>query len=382
MEKSIEKLEGTEKSQPSARTDRETGKENPIRIGISIGDINGIGPEIIIKAFSDHRILLDCTPVIYGSTKVLSYHKKLLENNDFAYQSCKTADEAVNRKVNVVNVWDEEIQFDLGKPTEAGGKYAFMSLERATQDLGSGKIDVLVTAPISKDAMSKSGFKFPGHTEYLANLAGEEDALMVMVSGSLRVALVTSHIALKEVSAALTKEKILAKIMSFEKSLRKDFGIIRPKIAVFGVNPHAGENGKMGTEELETIIPAINLAKEKNILCFGPFPADGFFGSDARANYDGVLAMYHDQGLAAFKALAFEDGVNFTAGLPIVRTSPDHGTAYDIVGKNCASPQSFLSAMYLAMDIHASNARFKEIFANPLPFTPEDPKKSKRAFDE
>lgn len=361
---------------------KEVGKEHPIRIGISIGDINGIGPEVIIKAFSDPRILLDCTPVIYGSTKTLSYHKKLIENNDFAYQSCKTADEALNRKVNVVNVWDEDINFEIGKATEVGGQFAFKSLEAATQDLASGKIDVLVTAPISKEAMAKSGFQFPGHTEYLANMAGEDDALMLMVSGELRVALVTSHIALKDVSSTLTKEKIYQKIVAFEKSLKKDFGIIRPKIAVFGVNPHAGENGKMGTEELEQIIPAINQAKSENILAFGPFPADGFFGSNARMNYDGVLAMYHDQGLTAFKALAFEDGVNFTAGLPIVRTSPDHGTAYDIAGQNKASAQSFLSAIYLAMDIHANNQRIKEIYANPLPFTPEEPRKGRRGFDD
>lgn len=361
---------------------KEIGKEHPIRIGISIGDINGIGPEVIIKAFSDPRILLDCTPVIYGSTKTLSYHKKLIENNDFAYQSCKTADEALNRKVNVVNVWDEDINFEIGKATEIGGQFAFKSLEAATQDLASGKIDVLVTAPISKEAMAKSGFQFPGHTEYLANMAGEDDALMLMVSGELRVALVTSHIALKDVSTALTKDKIYQKIVAFEKSLKKDFGIIRPKIAVFGVNPHAGENGKMGTEEQEQIIPAINQAKSENILAFGPFPADGFFGSNARMNYDGVLAMYHDQGLTAFKALAFEDGVNFTAGLPIVRTSPDHGTAYDIAGQNKASAQSFLSAMYLAMDIHANNQRIKEIYANPLPFTPEEPRKGRRGFDD
>jgi len=362
--------------------EKEVGKEHPIRIGISIGDINGIGPEVIIKALSDPRLLLDCTPIIYGSTKALSHHKKLLENNDFMYQSCKTAEEAKNRKINVVNLSEEEIIFDLGKPTEMGGKYAFQSLEAATQDLASGKIDVLVTAPISKEAMAKSGFQFPGHTEYLANMAGQPEALMVMVSGSLRVALVTSHIALKEVSTTLTKEKIVQKIQAFEKSLRKDFGIIRPKIAVFGVNPHAGENGKMGTEEQEVILPAINQVKNDNILAYGPFPADGFFGSNARMYYDGVLAMYHDQGLAAFKALAFEDGVNFTAGLPIVRTSPDHGTAYDIVGQNTASGQSMLSAIYLAMDIFKNNQQLKEMNANPLAITPEEPRKGRKGFDD
>lgn len=361
---------------------KEVGRERPIRVGISIGDINGIGPEVIIKALSDPRILLDCTPIIYGSTKILSYHKKLIENSDFQYQSCKAATDAVDKKVNVVNLWDEEINFEIGHPTKNGGEYAFKSLEAATQDLASGKIDVLVTAPISKDAMSKSGFQFPGHTEYLASLAGEDEALMVMVSGGLRVALVTSHIALKDVSTSLTKEKIHQKIAVFEKSLKRDFGIIRPKIAVFGVNPHAGENGKMGTEEQEVIAPAINQAKSEGILAFGPYPADGFFGSDARSQFDGVLAMYHDQGLTAFKALAFEDGVNFTAGLPIVRTSPDHGTAYDIVGQDKASAQSMLSAIYLAIDVYGNNLRNKEMNANPLAFTPEAPRKGRKGFDD
>jgi 4-hydroxythreonine-4-phosphate dehydrogenase len=348
---------------------------NPVRVGISIGDVNGIGPEVIMKALKDPRILMDCTPIIYGSTKVFSHYKKLLEENDFAYQSCKEVEEAIMRKINVVNVWQDEITYDLGQATETGGNFAFMSLEKATQDLAAGKIDVLVTAPISKEAMAKSGFKFPGHTEYLADLAGEEEALMVMVADSLRVALVTTHIPLKEVSTTLTREKIFNKIKMFENSLRRDFGIVRPKIAVFGLNPHAGENGKMGTEEQEIIVPAINMAKNEDLLAFGPFPADGFFGSDARNQFDGILAMYHDQGLAAFKALAFDDGVNYTAGLPVVRTSPDHGTAFDIVGKNKASEMSMRSAIYVAMDVFKDRKRFKEISANPLAFSPREKKR-------
>lgn len=358
--------------------EKETGREIPVRVGISIGDINGIGPEVVIKALSDNRLLLDCTPVIYASNKVLAYHKKLIENQEFSYQSCKSANDAAHKKVNVINLWDEEIQFDLGKPTQLGGKYAFKSLEAATQDLASGKIDVLVTAPISKEAMALSGFKFPGHTEYLASLAGEAEALMLMVSGDLRVALATTHIPLKEVSTALSKEKITEKIASLDKSLRRDFGIQRPKIAVFGLNPHAGENGKMGTEEQELIIPAIKQANSQGHLAFGPYPADGFFGSDLRGQFDAVLAMYHDQGLTAFKALAFEDGVNFTAGLPVVRTSPDHGTAFDIVGQNKASELSMRSAIYLAMDIYRNNKLHKEAFANPLPFTPEEKRRGRR----
>jgi len=271
----------------SAHIEKEVGSAHPIRVGISIGDVNGIGPEIIIKALKDNRILLDCTPIIYGSTKTLSYHKKAIKEFDFQYQSCKSADDALNRKVNIVNVWNEEINFELGKATEVGGKFAFLSLEAATQEI-------------------------------------------------------------------------------FEKSLKADFGIIRPKIAVFGVNPHAGENGKMGTEEQEVILPAINQAKTEDILAFGPFPADGFFGSAAMNQFDGVLAMYHDQGLTAFKALSFDDGVNFTAGLHVIRTSPDHGTAYDIVGQGIASAQSMRSAIYLAMDVFKNQKSRKEMTVNPL----------------
>lgn len=345
---------------------KEEGRLMPIRVGISVGDINGIGPEIIIKALRDNRILLDCTPIIYASTKTMSYHKKLINDQDFNYQTCKNATDAVNRKINIVNVWNEEMQFDIGKGTETSGKYAFLSLEKATEDLASGKIDVLVTAPISKEAIGKAGFQFPGHTEYLAHLAGMDEALMMMVSGNLRVALVTSHVPLKEVSAALNKDRVLAKIKALDASLRKDFGIQRPKIAVFGLNPHASENGKMGNEEAEIINPAIQAAKNEGLFASGPFPADGFFGSHARMQYDAVLAMYHDQGLAAFKALAFEDGVNFTAGLPIVRTSPDHGTAFDIAGKNLANEQSMRSAIYLAIDTIGTRRFLKEISANPL----------------
>lgn len=356
--------------------EKETINPNPVRIGISIGDINGIGPEVIMKSLSDPQILLDCTPIIYGSTKVFAHYKKLFNDQEFNYQSCKSADEALAKKINVVNILTEEINFETGKVSETGGKYAFLSLEKATQDLASGKIDVLITAPISKDAMSRTGFKFPGHTEYLADLAGEDEALMVMVSSFLKVALVTSHIALKEVSSTLSRDGILKKIKMFETSLKKDFGVIKPKIAVLGLNPHAGENGKMGSEEQEIIIPAINAAKNEDILAFGPYPADGFFGSHGREQFDGVLAMYHDQGLSAFKALAFDEGVNFTAGLPIVRTSPDHGTAFDIAGQNIASEQSMRSAIYLATDVFRNRKFYRSIHANPLQSTPREKRRS------
>lgn len=348
-----------------------------IRVGITIGDINGIGPEIIIKALRDNRILQDCIPIIYGSTKVISFHKKAIQDEEFAYQSCKNAMEAIAKKVNVVNVWNEEVKFDLGQSTETGGKYAFLALEKATEDLAANKIDVLVTAPISKDGIIKAGFQFPGHTEYLAHLSNQEEALMLMVNGNLRVALVTTHLALKEVSSHLTKEKIVQKIKMLENSLKKDFGLIRPKIAVFGLNPHAGENGKMGDEEQSIITPAIQQAKGEGILAFGPYPADSFFGSNSVREFDGILAMYHDQGLTAFKALAFEEGVNYTAGLPIVRTSPDHGTAFDIAGQDKASEQSMRSAIYLALDIYRNRQFVKEISANPLQPSDGDIKKQK-----
>ncbi len=347
--------------------EKEQGRSTTVRVGISIGDVNGIGPEVVIKALSDNRLLLDCTPVIYANPKVISYHKKTTDANDFNFNSCKTADEAKPRKVNVVSAWNEDVSITLGEMNETGGKYAYLSLEKATEDLAAGKVDVLVTAPISKQAMAKSGFQFPGHTEYLAHLAKSEDALMMMVAGNLRVALVTTHIPLNEVSAKLTREKILQKIREVSQSLIRDFGIGRPRIAVLGLNPHAGENGKMGTEEQEIITPAINQAKNESILAFGPFPADGFFGSEARSTYDAVVAMYHDQGLTAFKALAFDEGVNFTAGLPIVRTSPDHGTAFDIAGQNKASEASTRQAIYLAMDIFRQRQAYKEMNSNPLP---------------
>lgn len=351
---------------------QEKTKKRPVRIGISMGDVNGIGPEVIMKALNDTRMLQDCTAVIYGSTKVLNFHKKPLGLQEFNYVSIKSADEVKNRKINVINIWNDEIKFELGKATEQGGKYAFESLESATKDLASGKIDVLVTAPISKEAMGKMGFKFPGHTEYLADMAGQDEALMLMISSTLKVGLVTSHIALKDVPTAITTDKVFDKIKAFNESLKKDFGIRRPKIAVFGVNPHAGENGKMGTEESEAINPAITKAKAMDILAFGPYPADGFFGSNSKAEFDGVLAMYHDQGLAAFKALSFDEGVNFTAGLPIIRTSPDHGTAFDIAGQNKASGDSMRNAIYLAIDVHKTHVIEKEIKANPLEISPRD----------
>ena len=351
---------------------KERTSSKDVRIGISIGDVNGIGIEVTMKALEDSRILQDCTPIIYGSQKLFTEGKKLFRMNNINFSSIKTAAEARRKKINIIDVWDEDVEVKYGETNETGGSFAFRSLEAATQDLAAGKVDVLVTAPISKEAMAKTGFQFPGHTEYLADMAGQEEALMLMISSTMKIGLVTSHIALKDVSTTVTVDKVLAKINAFNTSLKKDFGIQRPKIAVFGLNPHAGENGKMGEEEKESIVPAISRAQNDGIFAYGPFPADGFFGSASKANYDGVLAMYHDQGLAAFKALAFDEGVNFTAGLPIIRTSPDHGTAFDIAGKNMASGASMRQAIYLAIDVFRNHQLEKEITANVLVSQPKE----------
>lgn len=341
-------------------------EQSPIRVGISIGDINGIGPEVIIKALRNPDMLIGCTPIIYASSKLLTAHKKLIDDDLFIFQGVNDATEAQDKKVNIVPCWSEVADIEIGKATKNGGKHAFLSLEKATQDLAAGKIDVLVTAPISKETIHQAGFEFPGHTEYLAHLSGVDEALMMMVTEDLRVALVTSHIPLKDVPNVINENIVLDKIKKLNNSLIKDFGIVRPRIAVLGLNPHAGERGSMGTEESEIISPAIQKAMEKGILTFGPYPADGFFGSRHYLKFDAVLAMYHDQGLTGFKSLAFDNGVNFTAGLPIVRTSPDHGTAFDIAGKGIANEQSMRSAIYLAMDIYKTRKFIKEINSNPL----------------
>jgi 4-hydroxythreonine-4-phosphate dehydrogenase len=336
-----------------------------IKIGITLGDINGIGPEVVIKALQDNRILTNCTVIIYGSTKVLAAHNKTIEG-EFAYQSIKENEKPDPKKINVVNCWSDEVPVEFGKQTLHGGQCAFKALEAATQDLASGKIDVLVTAPISKENIQNAGFQFPGHTEYLAAMANEKEALMMMVSDNLRVALVSAHLSLKDAVAQLSKEKIVNKVMAVDASLKRDFKIVRPKIGVLGLNPHAGEKGTLGKEEIEIINPAINELQSKGVLAYGPYPSDGFFGSAAITQFDAIVAMYHDQGLTPFKALAFDTGVNFTAGLPIVRTSPDHGTAFDIAGQNKANEQSMRNAIYLAIDVFVNRQFYREINANPL----------------
>ncbi|MDG1176149.1 MAG: 4-hydroxythreonine-4-phosphate dehydrogenase PdxA [Flavobacteriales bacterium] len=343
-----------------------SSNKRPIRVGISIGDVNGIGPEVILKTFSDNRLLDFVTPVIYSSASLLSTHRKSLDLQALTHTNLEEGMEAKSKTLYIKKCWDKDPELNIGKETPEGGEYAIKSLRAATDDLASSKIDVLVTAPINKHNVQSSEFKFPGHTEFLAKLSNVDKALMLMVADNLKVAVVSGHIPLKEVAKTLTKEKIVEAITQLNESLIKDFGISRPKIAVMGLNPHAGDNGVIGDEEKEIIIPAIAEAKGKGILAFGPYSADGFFGSSTYTHYDGILAMYHDQGLVPFKSLSFGNGVNYTAGLPIVRTSPDHGTGFDIAGKNEASESSFRNALYLAMDIYRNRNEHKEMTANPL----------------
>lgn len=345
---------------------KSSNTSDKIRVGITVGDINGIGMEVIIKTFLDSRMLEFCTPIVYGSAKVASFHRKVLGISDFSFHIATSTDQLNSKRANLLNCWEEDAKIQLGESTSDGGKYAFLSLEAATRDLASNKIDVLITAPINKHNIQSKDFDFPGHTEYLANYANEENPLMILANDKLRVGVVTGHIPIKEVAEQLTTELILSKIQVMHRSLRQDFRVVKPKIAVLGLNPHAGDNGVIGDDEKRIILPAIKKAQSEGIFTFGPFAADGFFGTSAYSQFDGILAMYHDQGLIPFKTLSFENGVNFTAGLPIVRTSPDHGTAYDIAGKNQASEQSFRQAVYLACDIYNNRKEFRTLTANPL----------------
>lgn len=337
-----------------------------IRIGISIGDVNGIGLEVVLKTLSDSRIVERCTPIIYGSSKVISYHRKTVELESFEYHSTQDIENINPNKVNIINCWEDNVNIRLGQVSETGGKYAFKSLEAATNDLKMGLLDALVTAPIHKKAMNLAGFKHPGHTEYLTEAFDIKESLMFMINGDFRVGLVTNHLPITKVAAAITRKRIMEKLNLMRETLRIDFGIERPKIAVLGLNPHAGDDGLLGGEENKIIIPTLLEAKQKGIIAIGPYSADGFFGSGIYKDFDAVLAMYHDQGLVPFKTLSFGDGVNYTAGLPIIRTSPDHGTAHDIAGKDQANPDSFRQALFLALDIAKNRSRYMEMNANPL----------------
>ena len=332
-------------------SDTSQNRENKPIIGVSIGDFNGIGPEVVIKALNDNRMLRHLTPVIYADGRVISFYRKQLDLQNFTYNQTKSIESIHQRKVNVLNLNEQEIEITPGEAQKSGGEYAIVSLRRALEDLKAGKLDALATAPLSKEMVQSDDFKFPGHTEFLTQEDGAKDSLMFLVAEGLRVGVVTGHIPLKDVAQAVTQERIDIKLNLMIKSLKKDFGIKKPRIAVLGLNPHAGENGLLGEEEEKIISPTIKSFKDKGHLVFGPYPADGFFGTNQFRSFDGILAMYHDQGLIPFKNMAFDTGVNFTAGLSFIRTSPDHGTGFPIAGKGEASETSMRNAIYMAADI-------------------------------
>ena len=339
-------------------------KRNKIKVGISVGDLNGIGPEVILKTFQNSMMFDLCTPIVFASTKALSYHKKILnlKNN---LHGILNINNAFPNKLNVLNLWKEPVPMSLGKPTQEIGKYAVDSFVKAVEALKKGEIDVLVTAPFNKETIQSDVFDFPGHTDYLAQEL-EGKPLMFMITDDLKVGLVTDHVPLKYVASQITPQKIRDKIAVMQQSLIQDFGIEKPEIAVLGLNPHCGDGGIIGKEDDEIIRPTIEQLKEEGALVFGPYASDSFFGSGAYQKFDAVLAMYHDQGLIPFKTLSFGKGVNFTAGLDKIRTSPDHGTAYEIAGKGIANPDSFREAIYKAIDIFKKRKEFKELTANPL----------------
>lgn len=346
-----------------------------LKIGITTGDINGISPEVIIKALDNEMILDHCTIVIYGSSKSISYHKNIVNPRQFTFSTCSSAASANSGRINLVNCWQDDVQINLGSVTEEGGKHAYIALDRAMQEYMDGQLDAIVTAPIHKKAMELAGFPHKGHTEYIAEVAGDKKPLMVLISEDIRVALVTTHVPISQVASLITKEAVIASLEKFNESLRVDFGIEKPTIAVLGLNPHAGDNGAIGSEDDEFVRPAIIESKKKGILAMGPYAADGYFGSGQYNKHDGVLAMYHDQGLVGFKALSFGSGVNFTAGLDVVRTSPDHGTGFDIAGKNIADPSSIRKAIYMALDVARKRKEYIEDHANTLK---KKPKQSER----
>lgn len=357
--------------------DQATDKEKRVRIGITHGDVNGISYEIIIKTLQDQRLQELFTSVVYGSSKVASYHRKALNINDFNFNLVKKADQAHPRRPNIVNIHDEEIKLDLGKSTSIAGELALLSLEAACEDLVKKNIDAVVTAPINKNNIQSPGFSFPGHTEYFARKFGADNYLMLMVTHSVRIGVVTGHMPLSKVKDTLTEELIIKKIEVLDQSLKRDFAIHKPRIAVLALNPHAGDEGLLGDEEKNIIRPAIEKVFERNILAFGPYPADGFFGAANYRHFDAILGMYHDQGMIPFKLMSFDEGVNFTAGLPIVRTSPAHGTAYDLAGKNEASPEAFRNALYMAADIVQNRIAYDELTANPLTSSGIQPENSR-----
>ena len=339
-------------------------KVNKIIVGISLGDLNGIGVEVILKTFEDNRMLDFCTPVIFGSSKIISFHKKAL-NNSIQINEITSIDEINHAKLNLLNIWNEDVEVEIGKASKVSGEYAAKSLEHSVDQLKKNKIDVLLTAPINKETIQSEKFCFPGHTEFLEEkLDGK--SLMILMTNELRIGLITGHIPIAKVAETISPELIKEKVEIMHQSLRQDFGINKPKIAVLGLNPHCGDKGVIGKEEDLIIKPTIDQIKENGKLVYGPYSADGFFGSKTYEKFDGILAMYHDQGLAPFKALSFGNGVNYTAGLSEIRTSPDHGTGFDIAGKNIADPSSFKAALFTAIDVFKSRKEYKELTKNPL----------------
>lgn len=321
------------------------------RIGITLGDINGIGPEVVIKSLCDSRITNMITPVVYGSAKVLSFYKKQLNIEDFTYTPVRNRGQYTPKQTNIVSTWDDSLDVHPGKASRESGRAALQALQQASADLKDGLLDALVTAPIDKNTIHSDEFPFKGHTEFLAEYFSTKNHIMLLTSDLLRVGLVTEHVAISQVAPLITRERVEAKYKALELSLRNDFGIVKPKIAILGLNPHAGDGGLIGEEDEKVLKPLINDLKNQGKIVSGPLPADGFFAARMYTKYDGVLAMYHDQGLIPFKTIAFDSGVNFTAGLPVVRTSPDHGTAYAIAGKNQADETSFRQSIYAALDI-------------------------------
>ncbi len=340
-------------------------KKGPV-IGISVGDLNGIGIELIIKTFADSRITEFCTPIVFGSNKVINFYRKSMPELNINYNNIKEIAKANPKQLNIFSSWEEDVEIQPGQADANGGKYGVISLQAAVKALKANEIDALVTAPLNKHTMQSGDFNFTGHTPYLKEAFKADDVVMLMVAENMKVALLTEHVAIGEVAKNITKEQIIKKITLLKNSLKKDFGIDKPKIAVLGLNPHAGDEGLVGKEEKEIIRPAVLEAKKNDCVVMGPYSADAFFARGSHEKFDAVLAMYHDQGLIPFKSLALGEGTNFTAGLPVIRTSPDHGTAFDIAGKNQADEASFRQAIFTAIDIYETRMGYAERTRNPL----------------
>ena len=340
-----------------------------LKVGISVGDLNGVSMEIIIRTLMEKDLMQLCTPIVYCSTKAASFHKKAIGANEFNFSITNDATNAKSKHPNLITVWDEDVALELGKETELAGTYALKSLEAACADLKSGKIDVLVTAPLNKHNVKTGNTIFTGHTQFLHDYFGANSHIMLLVGDNMKIATLTEHIPLAKVASSISTNQIVEKVKLLQKTLKRDFGISKPKIAVLGLNPHNGDGGLIGNEEQQIIIPAIKKLQDENMLVYGPYSADGFFGKLQFKQFDAVLCMYHDQGLAPFKALEFDTGVNYTAGLDVIRTSPDHGVAYDIAGHGKANTSSFKNAIFLAIDIYRKRHEYDILTSDPLKVT-------------